>query len=230
MLGRYSRAACFWPYLPIALAIWACTPRVGESDPAAAGGHDAAPARPPGGHDAAPARPPTGGEAAGSNGETAEEGPSCLVKLASAPPPIAKSLEQCPVDPDSRPAMPEGRMSFPGTRAPELRIELAQTDAHRAHGLMFRPTLSEDEGMLFSWPSSGPRAFWMKNTCLALDMLFLDEELFVVGVVEQVPPWNLASRSVACQAAHVLEVRAGWVREFGVTPGRRAVVDAPLPH
>jgi uncharacterized protein len=125
--------------------------------------------------------------------------------------------------------MPEGRVRFPGTKAPELRVELAQNDAHRSHGLMYRSSLSEDEGMLFSWPEAGPRAFWMRNTCLALDMLFLDKDLFVVGVLEQVPPWNEARRQVRCPAAHVLEVRAGWARDFGVRPGSRAEVDAELP-
>jgi uncharacterized protein len=125
--------------------------------------------------------------------------------------------------------MPEGRVKFPGTGAPELRVELAQTEEQRAHGLMFRDSLSEDQGMLFSWPEAGRRSFWMHNTCLALDMLFLDEELYVVGVVEQVPPWNDLPRQVRCLAAHVLEVRAGWAREFGVSPGTRASVDANLP-
>ncbi len=121
--------------------------------------------------------------------------------------------------------MPEGRLAFPGTNAPELRVEIAKTDPHRSHGLMFRPSLSEDEGMLFSWPIDAPRSFWMHNTCLALDMLFIDARGFVVGILEQVPPWNDLPRSVRCPAAHVLEVRAGWTRAHGVVPGSRALLD-----
>jgi len=125
--------------------------------------------------------------------------------------------------------MPQGRLKFPESRAPELTVELAQNDEHRSHGLMFRNSLSEDQGMLFSWPSEGRRSFWMHNTCLALDMLFLDEELYVVGILEQVPPWNDSPRQTRCDAAHVLEVRAGWARQFGVQPGQKAIVDASLP-
>jgi uncharacterized protein len=84
--------------------------------------------------------------------------------------------------------------------------------------------------MLFSWDEAAPRAFWMHNTCLALDMVFLDQDLSIVGILEQVPPWNDAPRRVRCPAAHVLEVRAGWAREYGVKPGDRAEVDGQLPH
>lgn len=125
--------------------------------------------------------------------------------------------------------MPIGTIRFPGTRAPALDCELAQNDQHRSHGLMFRPTLSENEGMLFSWAAEGPRSFWMHNTCLALDMLFIDEHGFVVGILEEVPPWNEQPRRVSCPAKHVLEVRAGWAREYGVAPGARAEIDASLP-
>ncbi|OQX68050.1 MAG: hypothetical protein B6A08_12190 [Sorangiineae bacterium NIC37A_2] len=168
----------------------------------------------------------TGGSTAVSEKERPSdaEGPSCLVPLAEVPPPPQVPRASCPEDP-SRPTMPEGRLSFPGTKAPELRVEIAKTDPHRSHGLMFRPSLSEDEGMLFSWPQEGPRSFWMHNTCLALDMLFIDARGFVVGILEQVPPWNDHPRGVRCPAAHVLEVRAGWSRDHGVVPGSRALLD-----
>lgn len=127
--------------------------------------------------------------------------------------------------------MPRGAVKFveaPG--APSIDVELAQNDPDRAHGLMFRPTLSDEEGMLFSWSYEGRRSFWMKNTCLALDMLFLDAKGYVVGILEQVPPMNETPRSVHCPAAHVLEVRAGWTRDHGVFAGQKVDIDAALPH
>jgi uncharacterized membrane protein (UPF0127 family) len=89
---------------------------------------------------------------------------------------------------------------------------------------MYRPELPDDQGMLFTWEKEGARAFWMRNTCLSLDMLFIDQEGRIVGILEQVPPMNERSRSVACPAAHVLEVRAGWTRQYGVTPGQRIAI------
>lgn len=164
----------------------------------------------------------SGGSAA--NPPRAAEVPACQVPRSEPPPSPASSLAECPEDP-ARPSMPEGRVAFPNTKAPALRVEIASTDPHRTHGLMFRPTLSEDEGMLFSWPTEAPRSFWMHNTCLALDMLFLDQRGFVVGILEQVPPWNEVPRRMRCPAAHVLEVRAGWARDHGVQPGAQATIE-----
>lgn len=122
--------------------------------------------------------------------------------------------------------MPYGTVTFPeAPEAPSLRVELALNDQDRAHGLMYRPTLGDDEGMLFSWTDERQRSFWMKNTCLALDMLFIAGDGTISGILENVPPWNESpSRTVPCPAAHVLEVRAGWTRTYGVQPGQRLVV------
>lgn len=122
--------------------------------------------------------------------------------------------------------MPVGKIRFPeAPHAPELRVELALNTDHRSHGLMYRPTLSDEEGMLFSWADERTRSFWMKNTCLALDMLFIARDLTIAGVLEQVPPMNVTPRGVPCPAAHVLEVPAGWVRKYGVAPGQKIALE-----
>lgn len=116
--------------------------------------------------------------------------------------------------------MPRAALRFDAAEdVPVLRVELAVSAAHQMHGLMFRSTLTEEEGMLFSYPEEEQRKFWMRNTCLALDMIFADDDQLVVGILEHVPPWNDAIRTVECPAAHVLEVPAGWARKYGVTPG-----------
>jgi uncharacterized membrane protein (UPF0127 family) len=79
--------------------------------------------------------------------------------------------------------------------------------------------------MLFTWSDERPRSFWMKNTCLSLDMLFIDQEGFIVGILEQVPTLNEVSRRIACPASRVLEVNAGFCRRHGVEPGQRIRVD-----
>ena len=122
--------------------------------------------------------------------------------------------------------MPTGIVTFPeATSAPRLTVELALNTEHRSHGLMFRPTLEDDQGMLFSWNDVRRRSFWMKNTCLALDMLFIADDLTIAGVIEQIPPMNERPRGVACPAAHVLEVPAGWVRKYGVAPGQKITIE-----
>ena len=123
--------------------------------------------------------------------------------------------------------MPLGKVRFSDApTAPELTVELALTWPHQRHGLMFRPELKETEGMLFSYRDHKPRNFWMHNTCLALDMLHIDRDQRIVGILENVPPWNDATRSVRCPAAHVLEVPAGWSRRYGVKPGQRVEISS----
>jgi uncharacterized protein len=151
--------------------------------------------------------------------------PACVVPLADPPPPEVGPVDSCPPDPEGRPHMPYGTVTFPDApRAPELTVELALTSDHQSHGLMFRPTLSDSEGMLFSWSDERQRFFWMRNTCLALDMLFIAKDGTIAGILENVPPMNdRPQRTVRCPAAHVLEVRAGWTRTYGVMPGQKMV-------
>ncbi len=79
--------------------------------------------------------------------------------------------------------------------------------------------------MLFSFDRRRVLTFWMKNTCLPLDMLFIDSKGFIVGILEQVPVLNEHPRSVPCPAAYVLEMNAGWSRDHGVKPGQRVKIE-----
>lgn len=101
------------------------------------------------------------------------------------------------------------------------------TPKTRERGLMYRTKLEEHAGMLFAWPSEEIRSFWMRNTCIPLDMLFLDKRAHIVGILEQVPTLNEASRSVPCPAAYVLEVNAGFCRRHGIRPGQRIHIELP---
>jgi uncharacterized protein len=90
---------------------------------------------------------------------------------------------------------------------------------------MFRTKLDADAGMLFSWNKEQPRSFWMLNTCIPLDMLFIAADGTIVGILEQVPTLNTQPRGVPCAAAHVLEVNAGWTRLHGVAPGQKVDIE-----
>jgi len=100
-------------------------------------------------------------------------------------------------------------------------VELARTPAEQALGLMFRQELAEDAGMLFVFPSSDRHAFWMKNTLIPLDLIFVDEAGVVAGLVRQAEPHSLELRDPGVASRYVLEVRGGWAARHGVEPGAR---------
>jgi uncharacterized membrane protein (UPF0127 family) len=100
-------------------------------------------------------------------------------------------------------------------------VELARTDPERRNGLMDRASLPEDGGMLFIFDESTVQSFWMKNTLIPLDMLFIDDEGMIVGVVESAEPRTLTERTVGKPSRYVLEVNGGWCRAHGVRAGDR---------
>lgn len=100
-------------------------------------------------------------------------------------------------------------------------VEIADTPATRAQGLMFRDDLALDAGMLFLWPDAAPRVFWMENTPLSLDMLFIDPEGRVCGLVERAEPFTRDPRPSGCDAMAVLEIHGGLAASLGVGVGAR---------
>lgn len=107
-----------------------------------------------------------------------------------------------------------------GGRFP-VAVEVVRTDEARARGLMFRSALAADAGMLFVFEESGEHAFWMKNTLIPLDMIFIDDDGRIVGIVERAEPHSTRSRSVGAPSRYVLEVNGGWTRARGVAAGDR---------
>jgi uncharacterized membrane protein (UPF0127 family) len=135
---------------------------------------------------------------------------------------------RCPADP-GRPPLPWGRVSFEEAGV-NIGVEIARTESHRQRGLMFRTTLPDTEGMVFVYDKPAILRFWMKNTCLPLDMLFVDGDGVIVGIQENVPtsedpsdedPEKHPSFFVRCPSRYVIEVAAGWSRRHGVRAGHR---------
>jgi len=167
----------------------------------------------------------TGSSPAGSSA-TAVDAPDagrCIEPLVEPPPPVAEPASICPHDPDeSTPELRHGKVKVPEAKgAPTIEVEIADTPASEQRGLMYRTKLGAERGMIFVWPKESIRTFWMHNTCLPLDMLFLAKDGTVVGILEQVPTLNDRPRQVRCPAAYVLEVNAGWSRRHGVRPGMK---------
>jgi hypothetical protein len=102
-----------------------------------------------------------------------------------------------------------------------MAVEIAATSDARERGLMYRTSMPEDQGMIFSWADEGERSFWMHDTCIPLDMLYIAADGTIVGVLEQVHAMDETPRGVPCPVAHVLEVNAGWTRAHGIAPGQR---------
>jgi uncharacterized membrane protein (UPF0127 family) len=100
-------------------------------------------------------------------------------------------------------------------------VEVARTDAERARGLMHRARLAEDAGMLFLFEESAVHAFWMKNTLIPLDMIFIGEDGRITGIVARAAPGDLSALSAGGPSRYVLEVNGGWAEARGVAVGDR---------
>lgn len=108
-----------------------------------------------------------------------------------------------------------------------LQVELATTPAERSQGLMFREDLPPDGGMLFVFPTSMPRAFWMKNTPLPLSIAYLDEEGRILNI-EQMEPLDPGPRyHSAGPARYALEVHQGWFAARGIEAGDMCRFELP---
>lgn len=155
----------------------------------------------------------------------------CVTPLAKEPPRIPPAaLDRCPADPDPVEKLPTVEVSFPeAPGAPKVVAELVQGERQVQKGLMYRRSMAEDRGMLFRF--AGERrvhSFWMHNTCIPLDMVFVDEDGLIVGIVEAAEPLTDTTRDVGCPSTWVLELVAGYARKHGVSPGQRMALPAGI--
>jgi len=109
-----------------------------------------------------------------------------------------------------------------------LTVEIADTSQLRTRGLMWRSELSDGTGMLFIFPAEVVQSFWMRNTRIPLDMVFIDRKLRVVGVVQWAEPQTLSARTVGKPSLYVLEVPGGWVSRNGVRAGSTVELEGGL--
>ena len=101
----------------------------------------------------------------------------------------------------------------------KFNVEFARSEAEKATGLMFRERLADDEGMLFIWNTSSLRQFWMKNTLINLDILFIDSDYRVVHIEESSQKGSLRIISSLLPVQYVLEINAGQSQLRKITPG-----------
>jgi uncharacterized membrane protein (UPF0127 family) len=110
-------------------------------------------------------------------------------------------------------------LSTGGQSEVRVRVEVARTSEERRLGLMHRQTLDKGSGMIFLFDKQEIQTFWMKNTFIALDMIFIGSDLEVVGVVHDAEPMSLKPCMVDEPSQFVLEVEAGFASRHGIGPG-----------
>lgn len=110
-------------------------------------------------------------------------------------------------------------------------LEPATTNSERARGLMFRRNMAPDAGMLFVFPNERPQSFWMRNTLIPLDMVFVRADLTVDSVVANAEPLTESPRSSDGPALYVIELNAGDAAARGIVAGVTVSLDnAPAAH
>ncbi|MHB8527960.1 MAG: DUF192 domain-containing protein [Caulobacteraceae bacterium] len=133
-----------------------------------------------------------------------------LALTAGAPAPAAAASNGLPVAPL---AVATARGVF------RFKVEVADTDRTRERGLMFRKSLAADRGMLFDFKSPRQVAFWMKNTLIPLDMLFIGADGRIVSIANNAAPLSETPIASGGEVLGVLELRGGRAAEIGAAPG-----------
>ena len=102
-------------------------------------------------------------------------------------------------------------------------VELATSPEQQRRGLMFRDHLPQNQGMLFIFETPRPLSFWMRNTRISLDMLFLDTQGRVVNIARRTTPMSDTAYRSAGPAKAVLEINAGLSDLLGIAPGDQVI-------
>lgn len=106
-----------------------------------------------------------------------------------------------------------------GKRTHAFRVEIAGSRAEQARGLMFRTELGPDEGMIFPRIPPDIASFWMKNTPLPLDIIFVGTDGAILNIAANTTPYSLDSVSSVGMTSLVFEIAGGRAKELGIKPG-----------
>ncbi len=106
-----------------------------------------------------------------------------------------------------------------GTKKIGFRVEVAETPQQQSRGLMFRTELNDFAGMIFPYRAPQMLGFWMKNTPLPLDIIFIDEDRRIINIAAQTTPYSLDSVYSERPAMAVLEIAGGRAAALGIRPG-----------
>ena len=102
-----------------------------------------------------------------------------------------------------------------------VNVEVVATEAKIERGLMYRQHLPPSDGMLFLLNVEKDWTFWMRNTLIPLDMIFIKRDLTIAGIVENAEPKTDTIRSVGVPSFYVLEVNGGWAAQHHISAGAK---------
>ncbi len=100
-------------------------------------------------------------------------------------------------------------------------VEIADDERERNQGLMYRRSLADDRGMLFHFQQPEHASFWMRNTMISLDIIFVGTDGRVLNIAERTTPYSDAPIPSSGLTRGVLEIRGGRAEELGIRPGDR---------
>ena len=144
--------------------------------------------------------------------------PACSPQAAERAP--ASSARQASVHPVSGLEVIPLTISQNG-KSHAFRVEVAATMEQQQKGLMFRTKMGPNEGMLFPSDRPEPRSFWMKNTVLSLDLVFIGPDRRVINIAANAVPYSEESIQSDAPGIAVLELNAGRARELGIVAGAK---------
>ena len=120
------------------------------------------------------------------------------------------------------PIQPEGTLNFihpDGSAAASISIEIADTLADQEKGLMGRCSINMDTGMLFIFDWVEPKGFWMRNTLIPLDIIFVSEDKRIINMIEHTKPMSRKILRSEKPIKYAIEVCAGFIKRFGIAEG-----------
>jgi len=149
--------------------------------------------------------------------------PPVTTSSASAPSaPATSSGEHGPGIDAPQGGLARGKVIFEGDRGDvPIDVEICQTDDQRRIGMMFRKSAADGTGMIFLMPQERVQQFWMRNTLIPLDMVFVGSDLSVVGVVADAEPLTLDGRDVGLPSRYVVELPGGYAARVGISVGSK---------
>ena len=120
----------------------------------------------------------------------------------------------------------EGELSFlsaKGGTISQIDVEVADDDEQRQRGLMFRDKMDENQGMIFLFDKEAPQAFWMHNTILPLDIIYINSQMEIVHIAKNAKPFDDSSLPSIKPAQYVVEVNGGYTDKLGIKDGDKIV-------
>ena len=115
----------------------------------------------------------------------------------------------------------EGEVTFlsGGKKLRKIDVEIAENEAERNKGLMYRSYMPDSVGMLFIFQESGPLGFWMKNTPISLDIIYVDSNKKIVSIQKKARPYSEENLPSLADAQYVVEVNGGYTDLHGIKVG-----------